>query len=302
MRPGAARWAAGLLVVLAGLWLGAARAAEGPSYADSVDRALTLLRSAPDGDTAAAAQAADQLQAGTGDTQPEILNDLRANPPRLPDARVRLAALLRAVRTPAFTPEPRKADDAIDGILSQPRYADLRGGPSIWDRLRQELIRLGIWVLDHLAASGGKPIWVLWTVLGGAVGLLLVVTLLLVRATRGHGRRQARAAERARVRGETARDRFADADRLAAAGDLTGALRALAGGVAAALGDDRAWEVSPLTVREIFWGSPNPEALLPLLAAFEAAVYGAREPDADAFARAERAAAPYRSAPAERAA
>ena len=296
------RWAAGLMVVMAGLWLGSGRAAEGPSYADSVDRALTLLRSAPDGDTSAAAQAAQQLQAGTGNTQPEILDDLHASPPRLADARVRLAALQRAVRSPAFTPEPRKADDLVQGILSQPRYADVRGGPSLWDRLRQALVRLGVWLLDHLAASGGAPAWVRWAVPAAALALLLVVTLLLVRAARGQGRRDAGSAEQARARGDTARDRFADADRLAAAGDLTGALRALAGGVAAALGDEGAWEVSPLTVREIFWRSPNPEELLPLLAAFEAAVYGAREPEADAFARAERAAAPYRSAPAETAA
>jgi hypothetical protein len=296
------RGAAVVLVVLAGLWLGSARAAEGPSYGGSVDRALTLVRSAPDGDTAAATEAADLLQAGTGSTQPEILDDLRAKPPLLGDARIRLAALQRAVRNPAFTPEPRRATDAVHGVLSQPRYADLRSGPSLWDRVRQAVVRLGVWIVDHLAVAGGGPALVRLAVPAVAAALLLVVALLLARAARGRGRREARAAEWARASGETARDRFADADRLAGTGDLTGAVRALAGGVASALGDDRAWEVSPLTVREIFWRSPDPGALLPLLRVFEAAAYGAREPDAETYAEAKRAAAPYRVPSTEKAA
>jgi hypothetical protein len=296
------RGTASLLVVLAALWLGSARAAQGPSYADSVDRALALLRSAPDGDRSAATEAADLLEAGTGNTQPEILDDLRADPPRLDDGRLRLAALQRAIRSPAFTPEPRRAGDAVHAILSQPRYAGLRSGPSLWDRLQQALVRLGVWILDHLGAAAGAPSWARWAGLAVAAAALAVVTLLLVRAARGHGRTAARPAGRAVAGGETARDRFADADRLAAAGDKTGAVRALAGGVASALGDDRDWEVSPLTVREIFRRSPDPEALAPLLAAFEAAVYGAREPDAGTYAQAERAAARYRPPSRERAA
>jgi len=295
------RCAAGLLAALT-LWLGTAHSADGPSYADSVDRALTLVRSAPGGDASAAAEAADELQAGTGHTQPEILDDLHATPPRLDDARVRLTALEQAVRNPAFTPEPRKADDAVHGILSQPRYANLQGGPSLWDRLRDAVVRLAVWLLDHLAPGGEAPAWVRWVVPAAALALLLVVTLLLLRAVRGHGRKGARAAEQALASGEAARDRFADADQLAAAGELTSAVRSLAGGVAAALGDDRDWEVSPLTVREIFWRSPDPEALGALLAAFEAAVYGGRELDAETYARAQAAAAPYRSPLQEKAA
>jgi hypothetical protein len=302
VRRGTTCLAAGLLGVLAGLWLGTVQAADGPSYADSVDRALTLVRSAPSGDTAAAAEAAAALRAGTGTTQPEIMDDLQATPPRLDDARVRLAALERAVRSPAFTPEPRRADEAVRGILSGPRYAGLRSGPSLWDRVQEALLRLAVWVVDHLLGGLGAPGWVAWLIPAGVLALLLVLTLLLVRAVRGRGGREARAAEEARAGGQTARDRFAEADRLAAAGDFTGAVRALAGGVAAALGDDRDWEVSPLTVREIFWRSPDPEALWPLLAAFESAVYGGREPDAGGYARADAAATPYRGLALERAA
>ena len=294
--------AAALGAVLAGIWLGTAQAAEGPSYADSVDRALALLRSAPAGDTSAAAEAAGVLQSGTGSTQPEILGDLRASPPRLDDARVRLTALQRAVRNPAFTAEPRKADDAVSGILSQPRYADLRAGPSPWDRIQAAVVRLAVWLLDNLAQGAGAPGWIRWAVPVVTLVMVLAVTALLLRATRGHGRREARIAEQALASGRTSGDRFAEADRLAAAGQLTAAVRKLAGGVAASLGDERDWEVSPLTVREIFWRSPDPGALGPLLAAFESAVYGGRDLDAEAYARAETAAAPYRSLARERAA
>jgi hypothetical protein len=293
---------AGLLAALVGLCLGTAQAADGPSYADSVDRALTLVRSAPAGDTSAAAEAADVLQAGTGSTEPEILDDLRATPPRLDDARVRLTALERAVRSPAFTPEPRKADDAVRGILSRPRYAAIQGGPSLWERLQAAVVRLAVWALDHLGPRGGVPSWVRWIVPVVALTLLVLVAALVLRSVRGHGRKEARIAGQALASGEAAHDRFADADRLAAAGRFPDAVRSLAGGVAAALGDERDWEVSPLTVREIFGRSPDPVALGPLLAAFEAAVYGGRELDAETYARAERAAAPYRRPSREKAA
>ena len=294
--------ARGLVAVIGGIWLGAAQAEVGPSYADSVDRAVTVVRSAPAGDRSAAAEAARVLQAGTGSSQPEILDDLRATPPRLDDARVRLTSLERAVRNPSFTPEPRKADDAVHGILSQPRYADLQAGPSLWDRLRGSVVRLAVWLLDRLAPSGGVPGWIRWIVPPVALVLLLVASVLLLRAARGRGRNQPRMAARAAGSQQAASDRFADADRLAAVGDLTGAVRALAGGVAAALGDDRDWEVSPLTVREIFRRSPDPDALGPLLAAFESAVYGGRQLDLGRYAAADAAAHPYRSPSREKAA
>jgi hypothetical protein len=91
-----------------------------------------------------------------------------------------------------------------------------------------------------------------------------------------------------------ARDRFGEADRQAAAGDLSRAIRSLAGAVAAALGEDRDWEISPLTVRELFTKAPDPPSLGALLQAFESDAYGSRPPGREAYRLAEAAAAPFR--------
>jgi hypothetical protein len=287
--------AAGLVAAAAGTGAPAAP----PGYADSVDRALQILRDAPADDRAAARQAADVLEAGTGQGQREILADLRSEPPAVADARTRLAALARADRSPAFVPEPARARSALDDILAQPRYSGLGQGPSLWDRLTDALGRLLVWLLERVTAvvAGGFG-WALVAV----AGLLLAGTgLLVARSVRWWSRREARAdAGAAAPAAVAARDRFAQADRLAAAGDLAGAVRELAGGVAAALGDDRAWEASPLTVRELFGRSPDPAALRPLLLAFEAAAYGQRPPGPDDYRRAAESAAPFR--PARRAA
>jgi hypothetical protein len=292
---------AGAAVASSVAWAPATRAAS-PSYADAVDRALAIVRSAPDGDAAAAARAADALQVGTGDSQPEILAALRARPPRTADARARLSVLARAARDPAFTPEPRKADRAVRDILGQPRYASLRGGPSLSDRIQEGPTRALVWLLDRLAPSAGVPGWVrqaLPAAAAAVLGAAALGLLLVLRAGRSGARIEAGLAAPAGPDG-VARDRFAEADRLAATGDLTGAVRSLAGGVAAALGDERDWETSPLTVREIFRRSSDPGGLRPLLAAFEAAVYGDQAPKRDAYERAAAAAASYRRQPEER--
>jgi hypothetical protein len=284
--------------------LGAAPAAvaDDGAYAASVDRALQLLRDpAPGGEAEAAHRAADALAGEVGDDQREIVADLRAEPPRVADARARLTALSVAAHAPAFTPEPARADRAIHDILAQQRYAALRQGPSLGDRI-------GAWLLGQLARLldlvGGNGDILPALELAGAL-LLLVAGFVLARATFGGPRREARL-RRVSGDGSAARDRFAEADRLAAAGDLAAAVRELAGGVAAALGDERDWEFSPLTVREIFGRAPRPEALRPLLHVFEEAVYGGRPPDAAAYASASAAAAPFRrpagAGPRERAA
>jgi hypothetical protein len=268
---------------------GQAVAAAERGYADSVDQALQTARQAPEGDGPAARRAADQLEAGTGQSQPEILGELRAEPPDLAEARVRLAALSRSARSPAFTPEPGRARAAIHDILSQPRYAGLQAGPSLGDRVTYLALQLLVRVLERLGRGGLPLLWAL--AVAGAGGLVAVVVLLMLGA-RGRGRREARLAVPPRT--EVARDRFAEADRLAAGGDLTAAVRALAGAVAAALGEERDWDRSPLTVREVFARAREPGALRPLLVVFEAAVYGARPPDAEAYTRAARAAAAFR--------
>jgi len=300
------RWAAaGALAVVLALSIGAAtatavRAADSGCYADSVDRALQALRDTRGDDRAAARRAADGLEACTGQSQREILAELRQDPPDIADARDRLAALSRAARSPAFAPEPAKAHSAVDDILAQPRYAALRQDPSLGDRIRDALLRAAIWLLERIGGVVSSGFGIV-LVLAAAAGLALV-TFVIVRSSRWRGRPEARAGGGVGGPGGagTSPDRFADADRLAAAGDLDGAVRALAGAVAAALADDRAWTMSPLTVRELFARSSDPATLRPLLLAFEAAVYGERPPDPDAYRGADAAAAPYR--PARRAA
>ncbi|MBO0686683.1 MAG: hypothetical protein J2P45_26350 [Candidatus Dormibacteraeota bacterium] len=281
------------------------RAADNPSYSDSVDRALEIVRSAHEGDTTAANAAEAVLQAGTGDTQPEIEADLRAQPPRLADARARLTTLAQAVRNPAFTAEPARADRSVHDILNEPRYASLRGSPSWWDRLQQGALRLGAWLLDQLVSGIGLrhwPAWLLWLIPAAGAAALSTGLLLLLRRFPSQSGREVRLDPASGPRLRTAAERFAEADRLAAGGDLTAAVRSLAGGVAAGLGDDRDWETSPLTVREIFRRSSDPDRLQPLLNAFEVAVYGGRSLDAAAYARAMQAAAPYRQGLGSRAA
>src|SRR5215472_1656140 len=267
-------------------------AADAGDYADSVDRALEILRAAPADDRSAVRRASDVLEAGTGQSQPEILGDLRKDPPDVADARDRLSALSQGTRSPAFAPEPGKARRAVHDILAQPRYAALRQGPTLSDRIRTALIRLVLWLLAQaaVAVAGG-----LWTALA-AVGVVVLAAAVVVvaRSARWFKRPQARLSHDA-AGGARRRDRFLEADRLAAAGDYAGAIRELAGGVAMTLGDELAWEASPLTVRELFSRASSPASLRPLLLAFAAAVYGARPPDRETYQQAEAAAAPFRA-------
>ncbi|HEY4027565.1 MAG TPA: DUF4129 domain-containing protein [Candidatus Dormibacteraeota bacterium] len=293
------RWgwvaAAGVTVALAAGLVSAgatgARAADAGAYADSVDRALQILRDARADDSDAARRAADILEAGTGGSQPEILLDLRQDPPDVADARDRLSALSRAARSRAFAPDPGRARTAVRDILAQPRYADLRQGPSLGDRIRDALLQVLVWVLERIGGVVASGLG--WLLAAASTLALALAGALVVRSVRWRRRREARAGVRVAA-GQAPPDRFAEADRLATAGDLGGAVRALAGAVAVALGGDSAWEASPLTVREIFSVGPHPAALRPLLLAFEEAVYGDRPPDAEAYGRAAAAAARHR--------
>ena len=85
----AAALALAALAALAGLAGSPARpvrAADAGAYADSVDQALQILRDAPATDRGAAGRAAAVLEAGTGQSQSEILADLRQDPPNVADA------------------------------------------------------------------------------------------------------------------------------------------------------------------------------------------------------------------------
>jgi hypothetical protein len=265
-----------------------------PGYLEAVERAYALIAHASPSDRGPADQAYRVLSEGTGDSQPEILEDLGARPPEYADARARLAALATALRDPMTTADPDLALQRLRDVLASSRYDALRRQPSPLDRLSQ-------WVQDRLSdllrllfgsRGGAQP--ALWWLSLIAVVIVIAVVLVVFRAARG---RFARSLAVAAQGPRPAADYFAEADRLAARGDRVGAIRALCAGVAASLAGERTWEGSPLTVREIFQRSPDFGGLRPLLAPFEAAVYGGRAVDAKAFQEALRAAAPFRRSP-----
>ena len=270
-----------------------ASASSADDYANAVHRALTLVQFAERGDTPSVQQAIDVLTTDTGNSQPEILRDLRRNPPDLGDADQRLQALYTTLQARVDTPDPTQAQRQLQAILSQPRYSGLSTGPSIPERILNFIVRRIGDLLSWLGVGGlhlNIPIWV-WLV----IGLLAVIGIIVwpIRGGLSRGGREARL----RAAGPMARRRvdfFGEADRLAASHDYVAAIKALAGGVAVHLRGDHAWEHSPLTVRELFQQSERAEALRPLLLSFEEASYGHRTPDADTYGRAAEAAAPYR--------
>jgi len=277
------------------LWLSsvAASAASPDDYANAVHRALTLVQFAERGDSPSLQQAIQVLETAPGPAQPEVLADLRSSPPRLRDADQRLSALFTALQANVDTPDPQQAQQQLHDVLSMARYAGLASGPSLLDRALNAIFRGIATVLNWLGLRNAHlhiPIWV-WLALAGVV--ILFVILWPARAGLTLGGRSARyIASAAAARPSV--NFFAEADRLAGAGDYVGAIRALAGGVAVRLSGERVWDQSPYTVRELFSRSENPEGLRPLLRTFEDASYGHRSLDAAAYARAAEAAAPFR--------
>jgi hypothetical protein len=277
----------------------AAGAGERDDYLAAVDRANDLVSRAMQGDPAAARQALQVLKA-SGHSQPEIEDDLQRTPPDLPDAQARLSALSAALRDPARAPNPLRAKSEVGRILSMHRYDAMRSDTSIFDRILDAIGRFLSKVLSSISFGGIPSVWV-WVAL--VLLGLLVIGLVVWLGQSGWGRaRSGAAAHRPGITPQLAIDRFALADRLAADGDHLGAIRALAGGVAAALGGEGAWEASPLTVRELFSRAPRPDELRPLLRLFEEAVYGGRVPTADQYRQAEAIAQPFRPQPARAAA
>ena len=286
-----------VLLLYLGLLLGSgvtpASASSADDYANAVHRALTLVEFAQRGDVPSVQQAIDVLSRDTGNSQLEILRDLRRTPPDLVDADQRLQALYATLQARVDTPNPSQAERQLQTILSQPRYSGLSTGPSWPERIFDFIVgRIG----DLLAWLGvGKlglniPLWV-WL----AIGLAGVIAIIAwpIRGGLNRGGREAKL----RAAGTMARGRvdfFGEADRLAANHDYVAAIKALAGGVAVHLKGDHAWEHSPFTVRELFQQTDRAEALRPLLLSFEEASYGHRTPDADTYVRAVEAAAPYR--------
>ena len=262
-----------------------------PTYIDAVRQAYNLIQGVSPQDTAPARAAVQVIIDGTGGSQPEILTDLRTRPPAYDDARRRLAALLAALEHPADTSDPALAQQRLHDVMSMSRYDALHRPPSVVDRIEQ-------WIQDRISdllrllfGSGGAQPPALWLYAIG-VAVLLGIVALIARAARGrfsHGI----AAPSDRPRPPA--DYFAEADRLAAAQDRVGAIRALCAAVAATLAGEGSWAGSPLTVREIFQRAPDYASLRPLLLPFEAAVYGGRDVDRATYERAAAVAASFRT-------
>jgi hypothetical protein len=262
------------------------------AFKQAVQDTLFLIKDAQPTETATAQLALKALEAGTGLTQREVIADLEATPPNFPDATDRLTALLAALNNPANTSDPTQAQQRLRDVMAMHRY-DALHQPQTWlDRLRQwfnDRIRDLLNIFRRESGSLPLPDWVYYVF--GAIVVAIVAVLIFSSA---RGRFAEGSAARTPSGPRAPADYFDEADRLAAAGDRVGAIRALCAGVAATLAGERTWEGSPLTVREIFQHATDPASLRPLLAPFEAAVYGGREVDRSTYERALQVAAPFR--------
>src|SRR6202171_226110 len=173
-RPKRLRRGASALILL--LYLGMllasgltpASASSADDYANAVHRTLTLVQFAERGDTPSVQQAIDVLASGTGNSQPEILLDLRRNPPDLADADQRLQALYATLQSHVDTPNPSEAAHQLQAILSQPRYSGLSTGPSIPERILDFIVRRIGDLISWLGVGGlhlNIPLWV-WLEIG----------------------------------------------------------------------------------------------------------------------------------------
>lgn len=259
-----------------------------------MEQTYNLVRNAHPNDTSAARQALAVLEAGTGRTQPEVIADLSSKPPDFAGATNRLRTLLEALDNAATTSDPVQAQQQLHDVLAMHRYDALHRPPTPLDRFVQWVKDRWNDLLSFLFGRGGgaaSGIPDIYFYIFGAV-VVAAVAVIIFRSARGRFRDGVIAGSPQGPRAPA--DYFAEADRLAAAGDRVGAIRALCAGVAATLAGERTWEGSPLTVREIFQGAPEPARLRPLLQPFEAAIYGGRDVDAETYERARQVAAEFR--------
>lgn len=279
------------MLALLALQVNAASADAPAAYVQAVQRAYDIIHDASPQDAGPAVSALQVLKAGTGNSQPEINDDLNLRPPDYEDAKARLAALLDRLGHPVATSDPVLAKQRLHDVMSMSRYDALHRPPSLIDRMLQ-------WVNDRIndflslifgkAGGARAPNWLFYVV---GIAALVAIAVVVFRSARG---RLSEGAAAIPPGPRPAADYFADADRLAAQGDRVRAIRALCAGVAATLAGEKTWEGSPLTVREIFRRAPNAADLQPLLQPFEAAVYGGRSVDEATYEKAATAAAPYR--------
>jgi len=270
-----------------------ASASQADDYTNAIHRALTLIQFAERGDTPSIGQALQVLATAPGPSQPEILRDLGVDPPNLADADQRLQALYTALQARVDTPDPERASQQLTSVLSMPRYVGLGSGASIVDRILEwvgnALGKFFRWLgLGNLHLN--IPLWI-W--LGFAALVILGIIIWPIRGTLSRGGREA-VARSTPLAVRPSIDFFAEADRLAAAGDFLGAIQALTGGVTVRISGERAWDRSPFTVRELFQRTEQPELLRPLLRSFEEASYGHRAPDRPMYLQAVEAAQRYR--------
>jgi len=268
-------------------------ASQADDYANAIHRALTLVQFAERGDQPSIGQALRVLTTAPGPSQPEILRDLGAQPPNLIDADQRLQALVTALQARIDTPDPDRARQQLNRVLSMPRYVGLGSGASILDRIISAVTAALGRFFSWLGLGNLHPNIPLWFWLGFAALIILGIILWPIRGALSRGGREA-VPRSASAAARPALDFFAEADRLAAAGDYLGAIQALAGGVTMRISGERAWDRSPFTVRELFARAEHQERLSFLLRSFEEASYGRRPPDAPMYARAAEAAQRYR--------
>jgi hypothetical protein len=262
------------------------------SYALAVEQAHSLVKEGLNGRADAGRAALAVLLPEVGDSQPEIVADLRRDPPDYADADTRLAALAATVGRPGEATNPSQAKTALHRILGQSRYASLHANDSLWNRF-WNWVDVQIFSFLSSLHLGAVPNWFWLLLLGAAVLLAAGVTLLIVRTGWTRAGRALSAAGAPAVRGDV--DRFALADAAAARGDYAGALRSLVAAVATAVSGKPYWETSPLTVRELFRASGRLDQLRPLLLAFELAVYGFRPVDEATYRRLDQLAQPFRA-------
>jgi len=154
-----------------------ASASSADDYANAVHRALTLVQFAEHGDAPSVRQAIDVLVRDTDNSQPEILRDLRTNPPDLMDADQRLQALYATLQARVDTPDPAQAQRQLQTILSQSRYSGLSTGPSLPQRILAFIVHR---IADLLSWLGvGKlglniPLFV-WLLIG--LGAVIVISV-----------------------------------------------------------------------------------------------------------------------------
>lgn len=303
---------------LAVLWLGLVAAvalgtpaqAATPSsdrraYAAAVEQARALVEEGLNGRSDVAPQALQSLHSVGADRDlPEVTHDLKQTPPDLADADRRLAAATAALARPGDVSDASRAHQQLNDILAADRYSYLRKAPAnpVLNFLDSVLNAFFGWLSrQHVGGAGlpAVPTWVWLVILGGVVLAAAGLALTQLRGLRLPRRRRSVPADEEPLSTATvarhAEDRFTAADRLAATGDHTAALRSLMAGVATELSGRPFWEHSPLTLRELFRETGRLDQLRPLLLAFERAVYGGRSVTPDDYAECARLAAPFRN-------